>query len=382
MFDQYYLNEDGEKVYIIEELGTKFEYMQFSHVPIKLQRTKDKIEKIKLKANEKKDTIFGLLLTNSTHFYGLEKNKILFRCGKCSTLCSSSLKSYDKAGGCQTCGKKKRKDYQNSIKIPKSVALQEIQTVCKRNSITFIKFEGEFTTKFKSKFWYKCKNNHVRLCENIYDFLKGHNCIECRDQSIAEKISLNIEVVEREIDKRNMMLNNTFIGFVGGSYKNGKTKLHLQCNSCNTPFYPTYGNYVNNGSSCPTCSSGESKKLVDVDNIFNDDIIKEKRFLDCKSKKPLPFDRFIPYLNILFEYDGQQHFTIIKHWGGNETLERTKKNDKIKTEYAINNGYNFIRIAYYEDHVKALESFLTLVLKHQDKQIVQIYGEVQILDKK
>lgn len=382
MFEKYYLNEDGEKVYIIEELCTKFEYMKIENVPVKNKKTIVRIDEIKLKAIEKEDTIFGLQISNSNQFFGLEKNKVLFRCGTCSTLCTSSLKSYLISGGCQICGKKKRKEYQNTIKISESDALKEIQKECKRESITFIKFEGEFTTKFKSKFWYKCKNNHTRLCENIYDFLNGHNCVECRDYSSAKKIRLNILVVKYEIDKRNAVCNNTFIGFVGGVYETSKTKLHLQCNDCNNPFYPSYHNYISSESSCPTCSSGESKNLVDIDGMLEDDTIKEKRFIDCKFKKPLPFDRFIESKRILLEYDGVQHFKSIKLWGGKSAFEQRKIKDAIKTEYAINNGYNFIRIAYYEDHVAVLKSFLKLIEGNPEKQIVQIYGEVQILDKK
>lgn len=137
------------------------------------------------------------------------------------------------------------------------------------------------------------------------------------------------------------------------------------------------------GSGCPKCAIGDAKCIVtDIDPILCDDFYMEKRFEDCRDKKPLPFDRFVPYLNMLLEYDGEQHFFFKKLWHKTkQEFEKSQKRDKIKSDYAINNGYNFIRIAYYEDHIQAVESFLSLVLKHQDKQIVQIYGEVQILDK-
>lgn len=132
---------------------------------------------------------------------------------------------------------------------------------------------------------------------------------------------------------------------------------------------------------CTICNpyQGEAVCLsLDIDPIFEHfDVIKEKRFEDCKFKNTLPYDRYVNDLNLLLEYDGKQHFDINSVWYTDDGVKR----DQIKTEYAINNGYNFIRIAYYEDHVEALESFLALVLKHSDKQIVQIYGEVQILDK-
>lgn len=140
-----------------------------------------------------------------------------------------------------------------------------------------------------------------------------------------------------------------------------------------------------NGLGCGECyrERTDSKNLIDIDNILIEyNTCKEKRFDDCKFKLSLPFDRYVHEKNILIEYDGEQHFCFKKTWHKKiEIFNESKIKDSIKTKYAINNGYNFIRIAYYEDHVKSLESFLALVKKHQNKQIVQIYGEVQILDK-
>ena len=153
----------------------------------------------------------------------------------------------------------------------------------------------------------------------------------------------------------------------------------MKCHCGNEWNTTSYDNFIHKTGGCPKCGLGEANCIVgDIDPILGEDIYMEKRFDDCRDKNPLPFDRFVPYLNMLLEYDGKQHFDESNGWYSEDGVKR----DKIKTEYAIKNGYNFIRIAYYEDHVKALESFLTLVLKHQDKQIVQIYGEVQILDKK
>lgn len=141
--------------------------------------------------------------------------------------------------------------------------------------------------------------------------------------------------------------------------------------------------YMGNG--CAECAGerSESIKMISIDKIIRLYVFeKEKTFEDLRYVKKLRYDRYISYHNSLIEYDGEQHFKHNTSWRStkNEFIE-SKKRDHLKTEYAISNGYNFIRIAYYEDHVQALESFLALVRKHKDKQIVQIYGEVQILDK-
>ena len=69
--------------------------------------------------------------------------------------------------------------------------------------------------------------------------------------------------------------------------------------------------------------------------------------------KTLPFDFYIPDLNICIEYDGEQHFEPVDFGGkGKEYAEKRfkaqQKRDNIKTEYCKNNNIKLIRIPYWE----------------------------------
>lgn len=94
---------------------------------------------------------------------------------------------------------------------------------------------------------------------------------------------------------------------------------------------------VKNGLIDPNCISSRS-----CDN-------REKTFEDCVNTKkgkycrPLKFDFYLPELNTLIEYDGEQHFRPSKKFGG-EKFETTLENDKIKNEYCRKNNINLIRI--------------------------------------
>ena len=46
---------------------------------------------------------------------------------------------------------------------------------------------------------------------------------------------------------------------------------------------------------------------------------REFKFKHCKDILPLPFDFFLPNLNVCIEYDGLQHFKPIKRYGGEES---------------------------------------------------------------
>ncbi|WEM33542.1 hypothetical protein EJP02_481 [Escherichia phage EJP2] len=166
-------------------------------------------------------------------------------------------------------------------------------------------------------------------------------------------------------------------------YSNNLTIIKRICKICNHgkcgEWKTSYECIKNRDHQCPVCKTTEARCIKrDLDPIFSGfGVVEcEKKYDDCRMINHLRYDRFIPKLNMLFEYDGEQHFNKRNiRWHG----ESGEKRDQIKTEFAINNGYNFIRIAYYEDHVAVLESFLKLIEENPGKQIVQIYGDVKII---
>ena len=78
---------------------------------------------------------------------------------------------------------------------------------------------------------------------------------------------------------------------------------------------------------------------------------REVTFSDCTNKiegrycRPLEFDFYIPELNTIIEYDGDQHFRESSRYG-RQKFETTQLNDKIKNKYCLENGIKLIRIHY------------------------------------
>jgi hypothetical protein len=112
------------------------------------------------------------------------------------------------------------------------------------------------------------------------------------------------------------------------------------------------------GNGCPLCneSVGE-KKIKNILDTLGINYEVQKRFEDCKHKRTLPFDFYLPNNNMLIEYDGIQHFKSIEIFGGSDGLKQTEKRDKIKNEYATKNNIHLLRIPYtkfdsIEDEIK------------------------------
>jgi hypothetical protein len=90
------------------------------------------------------------------------------------------------------------------------------------------------------------------------------------------------------------------------------------------------------------------------------EFIREKKFKTCLNTKELPFDFYLPDYKICIEYDGEHHYHVVSKYGGVEYLEKVKINDKIKTDWCINNEIRLIRISYKQKSKieKILNSFL------------------------
>jgi len=140
-------------------------------------------------------------------------------------------------------------------------------------------------------------------------------------------------------------------------YIDSKTPIKIICKK-HGEFCQISGNHFS-GKGCPACreSKGENKirKYLDRKKIT---FISQKKFTNCKNIKHLPFDFYLPEQNLCIEFNGLQHYKPIKYWGGEESLKKRKKNDKIKFDFCRKNNINFIIIKYNQNIEKALKKIL------------------------
>ena len=83
--------------------------------------------------------------------------------------------------------------------------------------------------------------------------------------------------------------------------------------------------------------------------------IPQYKFKECKNKKELSFDFFLPDHNMCIEFDGRQHFMAIDRWGGDKGFKDQLINDKLKNDFCKDNDVNLLRISYKDDLKRKLE---------------------------
>lgn len=140
-------------------------------------------------------------------------------------------------------------------------------------------------------------------------------------------------------------------------YERSNKEVHVQCNKCGRDFW-VIPNKLQQGQQCYCCSEshGENKIRLFLENN-NIEYVPQKTFDDLFGQsgfRKLSYDFYIPSVNVLIEYQGEQHERPCK-FGSNitdeEAIERFKLqkiHDESKELYANDNNYTLLKIWYWD----------------------------------
>lgn len=225
----------------------------------------------------------------------------------------------------------------------------------KQNSATTRKPISEVILEFSlvhgnyydySKVYLTYQNAHSKIeviCPNHGPFITSPNmhyksgCSKCGDESRVKKISGNNEYfILKSIEEHGTIYNYSQVNYI-----NNSTHVNIICPKHGV-FSQHPGSHMS-GNGCPKCKSSHGeKKLMKFFNEHDIHFIHQYRFPKCVYKKPLPFDFYLPDLNICVEFHGEQHYKPVKLWGGEEYFEMIKIRDQIKYQYCLDNNIKFM----------------------------------------
>ena len=190
---------------------------------------------------------------------------------------------------------------------------------------------------------YKTRSTKIKIiCEKHGEFeqipfihLKGSICYKCFAKNKCESTK---DFINRAKELHGDKYDYSLI-----KYENVTKKMKFICEKHGI-FEQSASSHLR-GFGCYICknSKGEEKILnfLKLNNIIFE---REKRFFDCKNILPLPFDFYLPKLNICLEFDGEQHFIEKPKW--NSDLINIKKRDEIKNIYCKKNNIILHRFSY------------------------------------
>lgn len=188
------------------------------------------------------------------------------------------------------------------------------------------------------------------------NMLRGTGCPECKKRLLSQKFNKSHQQYVQDVSIVNPDIE------VLGVYINSRTLILHRCKIDGYEWMARPYNILS-GRGCSKCKESQGEKSVcQWLSLYGIEYKYQYQFDDCKDKKSLPFDFYIPQYNICIEYDGVQHFEPTDFAGRGEKwaldrFEATKYHDLIKTEYCKNNDIRLLRIPYYKNTEEELEKF-------------------------
>ena len=202
---------------------------------------------------------------------------------------------------------------------------------------------------FNNKIMHYCKIHKIKFLIDPAHALRGHGCHQCKLDKIGDAKRKSEDEYIEELHKIHpyIDLNDTYISV-------NKPTSH-KCKRCGFEWNPYPLNLLN-GSGCPICADVTSRgerMIISILNKNKIDYIPQFRLDDCRSKKPLPFDFYIPNKKVCIEFQGKQHYQSVQFGGiseeeANKNLIENRERDLIKFNYCRDNDIHLIVIPYWD----------------------------------
>lgn len=192
-------------------------------------------------------------------------------------------------------------------------------------------------------------NCRCKICGYIWNtrsgrLLESHGCPKCVSKRLGDEKRKTKEQFIKELSKINPYVE------IVGDYVSTHDKIVCECKICKYIWNGTPSKLLN-GQGCPACNESVGERNIKI-------------FLDSKNIKfirnykydnllgigggLLSYDFYLPYFNLLIEFQGKQHEHPIDFFGGEKQFKIQQEHDERKTNYAKTYNINLLEIWYYD----------------------------------
>lgn len=217
--------------------------------------------------------------------------------------------------------------------------VKDIKEECEKSGLKLIYYAGNSrNVHYQDKYGYKY-NSSISGVRNYHDNFEQTFCKNNIYTIENMKLFLQLNDIKTEL-----LEDNSYNGF---SVRD--TKLKFKCPECGKEFYSCWDNvaYLNRRlcEKCGRTKSNISFMVEDYLKSLNVGYETEKRYNDCKNKRALPFDFYLPKYNYCIEVHGHQHYYKNKVF--KQSLEERQRIDKIKEDYCKANNIGYLAIPFW-----------------------------------
>ena len=233
----------------------------------------------------------------------------------------------------------------------------------------------EDTIEIGHKIEYVLKNSPNLILLNSYTKITDDlefQCIKCKGifkrkpQVLLQTQKCPMCETKVRLKTQESFENQLFDKFKGeysliGEYQGTLTPTLFRHNDCGFIFKNKPCNILQKAP-CPKCKKYNSKGEIAITKILQEHNVSfetQKRFDNLSNL--LSFDFYLPDKQLLIEFQGEQHFHAISHFGGEEKFKKQIENDNKKRDFCKNQNYSLLEIKYTEiENIEDILSFLWL----------------------
>lgn len=231
--------------------------------------------------------------------------------------------------GCPKCKKDRLSDI---FKKPFDVFVEQASFLHKNKYNYLITNYKDAHTKIEI-----CCPTHGIFKQTPHNHLHGNGCGKCAE---------SIRKTKEEFVVKSIKIHGNLYDYSLVEYTNSLTKVKIICN-IHGLFLQSPSNHSNHMRGCPKCKYSKGERAIEQFLIVRDiSYIPQFKFEDLSKLK---FDFYLPELNTLIEYDGEQHTIFPNQFHRDiSDFRRQQKRDELKNEYARERNIILIRIPFFE----------------------------------
>jgi len=197
-----------------------------------------------------------------------------------------------------------------------------------------------------------CKKHNHTFIKTANNHLMGQGCPLCSTELDIIRMSKTTEEFISDAKR----VHGDKYNYSKTKYINAYTHVTIIC-PIHGEFNQTPSTHIYSMSGCAKCRiSHKVREICEILTHMNIEYFMEYTFPNCKHKLLLPFDFYIPSLNLCIEYDGEQHFKPFRFYKDSQKnldkLYIIQHRDKIKTQYCKDNNIGLLRISYLDTDIK------------------------------
>lgn len=265
------------------------------------------------------------------------KNKVVIVCNSCGGPFIQTPDRHMSGDGCYYCSGKYQRNTLSFIKD----AIQIHGFEFDYSESSYIDTHTKIKIKHKCGYSFEVKpNNHI---------WSKSGCPKCKG---------GVSYSQDEFIKKCVSVHGDKYNYDKVNYKNTLSKIKIYCKCCNN-YFTQCANAHSCGSGCPACC--ESKGEREIARFLTKNKIEFIRQFGpegCINIKQLYFDFYLPNIKTVIEFNGEQHYRAINHFGGVKNFKNTIKRDQIKSKWCDANNIKLYIIKYNDDLILQLENLI------------------------